>query len=326
MRKGTVILCVLIILMGIVGCGREFPRSVAEISSTTPTDISNTDEANVTGMPPSPTLTDHEQWQQVEEQRKQEMQELLVMPTQGPEPHSIFDVSNENKVGDVVIFGEYAHNKTMDYTWYSKQSEQIPLKWLVLEIRDEKMLLVTVKNIEVMPHLNLYSEQFTGVYETTWESSDIRQWLNETFFEKAFTEEERCCIADTEVVTNEKNSYGSEEGNCTTDKVFLLSAEEAEKYFASNVERRTQTEPEVYIENHNWDLVAYQHYPNITDYYGWWLRTPGESNESMAYVSKTGEIIDKGTFVADEMLSVRPAMWVDLNKVKEVGLETKTEE
>ena len=100
----------------------------------------------------------------------------------------------------------------------------------------------------------------------------------------------------------------------------------AEKYFVSNVERRTQTEPEVYIENHNWGLVAYQHYPNITDYYGWWLRTPGESNESMAYVSKTGEIIDKGTFVADEMLSVRPAMWVDLNKVREVGVETMTEE
>ena len=100
--------------------------------------------------------------------------------------------------------------------------------------------------------------------------------------------------------------------------------EEAQKYFSSDAERRTQIVPDVEIEQY--DLMAYTHYLNTTDYYDWWLRSPGKTADFAAFVGRFGDVNVEGEILAAESISVRPAVWIDLNKVKEVGLEMTGEE
>lgn len=46
------------------------------------------------------------------------------------------------------------------------------------------------------------------------------------FLDNAFMSEERGTIKKTNVVNNEKQEYGTEGGNNTTDQIYLLSTEE----------------------------------------------------------------------------------------------------
>ena len=62
----------------------------------------------------------------------------------------------------------------------------------------------------------------------------MRKWLNDEFFETAFSAEEQGRIPTTLVTAEDNAEYGTEAGNDTTDKVFLLSVSEVETYFPSN--------------------------------------------------------------------------------------------
>ena len=71
--------------------------------------------------------------------------------------------------------------------------------------------------------------------------------------------------------------------------------------------------------------MPYTHYLNTTDYYDWWLRSPGATQDCAACVGRFGDVKVEGEVVLSEDVSIRPAMWVDLNKVKDVGLEMTEE-
>lgn len=73
--------------------------------------------------------------------------------------------------------------------------------------------------------------------ETTWEKCELRKWLNDDFYESSFTAEEKERIARTPTINTNIPFYGTNAGRDTVDKIFLLSIEEAENYFASDEER-----------------------------------------------------------------------------------------
>lgn len=158
----------------------------------------------------------------------------------------------------------------------------------------------------------------------TWENSAIRECSNQYLLYSMFQQEELSCICKTVVQTADNPIYGTDGGGDTADYLFLLSIEEAEKYFSSDLERRTQIVPDVELPQY--DLMPYQHYLNTTDYYDWWLRSPGESSEKAACVGRFGDIMMEGQWVDTEEVSIRPAMWVDVSKVKEMGLTMAVEE
>lgn len=282
------------------GSTRLYPSlSAAPTPAPTPTPIPMPD--------PYEGMTDKEIWEAIEKELDAEMQALLTL-TPGPEPYPLLEAGREVKTGDVVVFGRYAHHWTEEYYWKREGSEQIPVKWLVLEQEGEKALLLSVLNVDVAYY-----------YESTWAESNIREWLNGEFIYRAFDEDERGCIRKTNITTEDNPVYGTDGGADTEDYVFLLSIKEAETYFSSDEERRTQTKPDVYIDNDWVDLIAYQHMPRITDYYGWWLRTPGFEKEWVAYVDNHGRINYRGEGNYTEVSSIRPAMWIDLNRVRELA-------
>lgn len=271
---------------------------------------------------PTKPLTQAQRFELEEKQREEERIALMASPTPGPEPHALLGTDKDVKVGDVVTIGEYCHGHNPEYSYQSK----FPVKWLVLENSGDKALLISLYNLDVYHYLDLdkFFDYEDNNIPITWAVSDIRYWLNDNLLYSIFNDTELSCVLPTKVHTPDNPVYGTTGGEDTTDYLFLLSIEEAQKYFASDTERRTQIVPDVEIEQY--DLMAYTHSYNTTDYYDWWLRNPGKTVDFAACVGRFGDVNVEGEVLAAESVSVRPAMWIDLNKVKEAGLETDVEE
>ena len=60
----------------------------------------------------------------------------------------------------------------------------------------------------------------------TWKESSLRAWLNDKFMNRAFSDEEKEKINITEIINQDNPVYGTEGGNNTFDKIFLLSLSE----------------------------------------------------------------------------------------------------
>jgi hypothetical protein len=125
----------------------------------------------------------------------------------------------------------------------------------------------------------------------TWERCSLRTDLNKTFYE-SFTTEDRARIIETTISTGDNSEFGTDGGNDTTDRIFLLDIQQAERYFDSDNTRMTKNlEGEI-----SW----------------WWLRSTGSVNYYVAYVTMSGKIDTAGVDVAHPNGNVRPAMWLDL--------------
>ncbi len=127
-----------------------------------------------------------------------------------------------------------------------------------------------------------YHEKWEDV---TWETCSLRAWLNGEYYETTFTEAEKAAIAECTLKNPDNPEYHTPGGKDTTDKIFLLSIDEAEKYFKDREDRATGT--------------------------SWWLRSPGNDGRRAARVRGTGGIYDDGDDVRSRN-GVRPAFQIDL--------------
>ena len=199
--------------------------------------------------------------------------------------------------GEIVQFGDYS--------------------WRVLEVRDDRALLITEEIIEA----NLYNLEPTAV---TWEACFLRSSLNDRFLQ-CFTAEEQERIVETRLSNPDNRWYGTPGGADTDDKVFLLSLEEADRYFGdsgdySNARRKSWGAGNGFEENDDgWALSNDQDSQRAAIFGAgpswWWLRSPGGSDASAAAVDIGGSINVRGrdadTFHPD-MGGVRPALWLSL--------------
>ncbi len=124
----------------------------------------------------------------------------------------------------------------------------------------------------------------------SWEKSDLRKWLNSDFLEGAFSSNEQKRIALTAI---------NDAGKKTTDKIFILSADEVDKYFPAY-------DRHAYAKNR-------QACFNDKKALEWMLRTPGINPNTRMVVMDWGEIYEEG-FPMDLAWGIRPAMWLDLNE------------
>ena len=194
------------------------------------------------------------------------------------------------QVGDIITFGAYEQdNKT------ANGKEEI--EWKVLE-KDQngKMLLISRYALDCR-HYHSKNEK------VTWETSDIRSWLNNDFYNTAFTKSQRAKIKTTTLENRDNADYNTDGGNDTKDKVFLLSIDEAKAYLPSTVERVCIATK--YAESQGSQLES------LTRSCRWWLRSPGSTLYTASFVKVDGFILQLGTPVSVEKRSVRPAMWVD---------------
>ena len=192
------------------------------------------------------------------------------------------------KVGQTVKMGTYEQDGKA-----SNGPEDI--EWLVLDVSGSKALVISKYCLDAA---RFHGKQ-TAV---TWETCDLRKWLNGTFLEEAFTSAEKARILETEISTP-KSAYGNRSGgNDTVDRVFCLSSDEANTYFSSDADRKGT-------------LTKYAE--GKTSYNWWWLRSPGgETDAAKAIVNGSGAVTTGGNWV-DNNDSVRPAMWISTKKTAE---------
>ena len=194
------------------------------------------------------------------------------------------------QVGDIIYFGNYEQDNKS-----SNGKEEI--EWKVLDKDAEgKMLLLS--------HYALDCRQYHNTPgQVTWETSDIRKWLNNDFISTAFTNAQKKNIKTVSLENRDNADYNTDGGNDTKDKIFLLSIDEAKTYLPSTVERVCIATK--YAESQGSQLE------NLTMSCRWWLRSPGATLYNASFVKVDGFILQIGTPVGVEKRSVRPAMWVE---------------
>lgn len=203
-------------------------------------------------------------------------------PTTKVPTTKIPDNNNSVTVGKYITFGSYEQDNNL-------ANGKEPIEWLVLAKQGDKVLVISKYAID----RQVYSETWTGM---TWKNCALRSWLNNKYLNTAFTSSERSRIQTT--VTDPDGS--------TKDKVFLLSVDEALKYFGSENILLKCKATEYAVEQGLWidsDGVC-----------GWWLRLP-ESNPGRVGCVDNGGTIGEGigTLIDDfNNDGVRPAMWITL--------------
>ncbi len=141
--------------------------------------------------------------------------------------------------------------------------------------------------------------------DVSWESCDLRRWLNEDFLKTAFSDEEQEWIAPSAVLNDAAPDNSSPSGNRVRDLVFCLSADEAAKYLGSAGER--QCLPTDLAKQKGAMFGAFGHT-------WWWLRSSGKSPAHVANIDPDGRFSLISANVASDFCAVRPALRVRLSK------------
>ncbi len=166
-----------------------------------------------------------------------------------------------------------------------------PIKWRVLKVDGEQALLLSDQALDTVR----YNEQSDK--NVTWETSTVRSWLNNEFLNKAFSQEEQSSIADTNLVNNVDGTGG---GRDTTDKIFLLSYEDAYDSSAGFMPRRWDRSETRWSWSSTYAKAvgAYFYTEGVNKGGGgWWLRTPAGSSVSTGIVAdgNTEQVCNWGT-------------------------------
>ena len=225
--------------------------------------------------------------------------------------------------GDTITFGHYEQDNDT-----SNGPEAIT--WKVLDVQDGKALVISEKILARVRHR--YVEDGHGA--VTWETSRVRQWLSEDFFDAAFSDEEKTAVYLTNVKSEPNPDYtDTDPGKDTQDYVFVLGLEQYDAYFADDGDLFDAIAPytEVARVGNPYakdELVrTAKYYPMNNAVRGnadgsagwWWLRTVGQDYAAdgnfMMRVDAAGKADGVGS---DADCGVRPAMWVDIDALTNV--------
>lgn len=196
------------------------------------------------------------------------------------------NVPKKVEPGSYISFGQFEQDNRED-------NGKEDIEWLVLDVQDDKALVISRYALDTMPY-------YSGYGNVTWETSEVREWLNDEFLKVAFAEKDRESICMTIVPPGNNPEYNTDPGNATQDKLFLLSFDEVNKYLTEETKRTCRaTEYAARITGGLEDRL-------------WWLRTPGGTQGKVMTACSDG-LDSMGTDAPHKYSVIRPAMWVALN-------------
>lgn len=245
-------------------------------------------------------------------------------PTEQPLRSSIFASA---KPGNVLQFGTYEQDNNL-----SNGAE--PIEWVVLANEGDKIFVVS-KYVLAAETEGYKDDQIANAprYAINWSVSNERKWLNDSFYEEAFTEEEKNCILESEISTPDtegtwpgrrNQSFHTYGGPDTQDYLFSLSYEEFKEYVKP-----------LKIALAEATAVSGVKVNSETGYVRWLLRSPGSPEDwdkptgyagnfsaiddelgdrygevPAAEKGKTVWIFSTGTVGSLKLCGLRPAMWL----------------
>ena len=220
------------------------------------------------------------------------------------------------KVGDSIFFGKYEQDGNA-----GNGKEKI--EWIVLDKNGSSVYVISRYALDCKP----YHDKQTSI---TWEKCTLRDWLNHSFLNTAFSAQEQKQILTTTVINEDNPDYGIDGGNDTKDKIFLLSVKEARRYYKNDDKEdymlgqsvSRACKPTAYAKAQGvWVYDWYYWYtkneagPESKKFDGncsWWLRSPGNFSFRAAQVVYIGYAFSYGFEVNIGGDAVRPVMWLTL--------------
>lgn len=197
--------------------------------------------------------------------------------------------------------GYYEYNNNQ-YAKYDNDYYLVePIKWRFLDSGEGKVFVVS--------DLILDQHRYDGS-SNNYENSEIRNWLNNDFLNKAFADQS--VIATTSVDNSvastglDSNTYVCE---TTYDKLFLLSRQEAQN---ANYGFENDADKSAKVTDY---AKARGVITSSGDYVNngyWWLRSPRSDNSSSAYFVYSDGYITGMVDGLSENYGVRPACWIIL--------------
>ena len=197
---------------------------------------------------------------------------------------NILDQLSNTSIGSLISFGTYEQDNNIEN---GKEN----IDWWVLDKVDNKILVISKYVLDVQPYNTTYES-------TSWEECTLRNWLNNTFFNEAFSEVEKTIIPEVKVIAEKNSKYNIDQGKDTFDHVFLLSISECERYIKGVYFEYCY--PTEYAKGAEKDFKCY-----------WLLRTPGGGEKMCARVCED-TVSYYGVFVDDTTNGIRPAIWISL--------------
>ena len=188
-----------------------------------------------------------------------------------------------SEINDEVIIGEYEQDNNLE-------NGKEPIEWIVLGKDNDDLLLISRYILKKM--------RFGSTY--LWEKSEVREWLNNEFYNESFNEKELKYIQ--KMITS----------NNTQDMVFCLSSEEARLFFESDKDRIA--EPTQKLIDDGFKLSS-------NNAGNWWTRSVSRASngKGVVPVESNGNVRSAGT---NELapaeytyvdIGVRPSISININ-------------
>ena len=250
-----------------------------------------------------------------------EKPETTGMSDMSPEPTEMLETSAKSdpspapthdvEIGQTIYFGIYEQDG-------DDSAGKEDIEWIVLDKNDTDVLVISKYGLDCQSYNDLYEQ-------VTWEDSSIRTWLNGYFLDTAFTSSEKDKIKTTLIKNMNNPKYGTQGGNDTKDKVFLLSYNEAKRYFENDADENglefgyssdRACKPTEFAKTQGAWIYEWipDDGPNMQKYSGncwWWLRSSGRDLLHAAGIGGSGDIYSSSYLVSNEHGAIRPCLWME---------------
>lgn len=214
------------------------------------------------------------------------------------------------KPGEFITFGTYP--QTVD-------GKELAIKWRVLQNSGSELFVLSEYILDCRRYQGKRADLKWGDCEdSTWQDCDLREWLNDGFYNAAFSATEKHVIKTTHCTDNGEGCPDTE------DKVFLLSVAETKdlsEIHGKELRRAAGTDFAKMKKPDGCSLYVYDK-TNKDDYIirdgeevgcsWWWLRTQG-NKASRAFFVGTGCSIRSYANNSISGYGVRPALIMDLS-------------
>ncbi len=181
----------------------------------------------------------------------------------------------DSSEGTLIEFGTYEQDN-------DEENGKEPIYWIVADKNTAPgyCILISEYGLDYKP----YNDEDTDV---TWETCSLRKWLNEDFYNEAFSDEEKELVTQVRLTNEDSKNYGTSGGNDTYDCVWIMDEAAVDYYMTYTSENNGQVVATKYAQGLGADEIA-----------SYWLRTPGreQSGAIVAYYHRNfGEVWDKAT-------------------------------
>lgn len=188
-----------------------------------------------------------------------------------------YDISEIDKNYEIITFGKYEQDGIIE-------NGKEDIEWYVIEKVGDKSLLITKKILcgGIITYGNV-----------DYKKSNVRKFLNEDFFNTAFS-------------TDEKNLIVNKDNKKNTDKLFILSTNEINHYFNEDKKRISEITPYAMMQN----VYPSAIYENIKTAWYWTIDLGFDKNSDIQVINANGKINIYGYDVDTYGIGIRIAMWI----------------